>query len=384
MTIPLLQLGTVGLLRDASVQLVGLGLAAAVVATGWTVLYRRRTTRPLPPGSGAFLGVSTVAAWMFVEIVLRGSLVGSLPYEHHGSAIYGVAGLSLGGVVGAVGRPLGDRIACVVYGIERLVAERDVARLLRSARVLTVVTVSDSVSDTEGYSPASNKTKRALAGAQFRLPSRLSEDELIDRLETRIVADYDVDHASVTFDDGAVASLSVGRRRSSLGPTLPPDTVAVGIRADPAGDASPGDAVEIWETGPDATRLVARGRLRASSEERATVVVDRDDAARFDPTTRYRLVTPSETPSDHYRLTSLLRDVEETTIAVSVADDDDLLGEFVGWLPGSALAIERDDEVLVLPDDRVTLQSDDIVFLVGLPSAFAERLNISEARTVAV
>ena len=384
MTAPPLQLGTLDLVREASIQLVGLGLAAAVVATGCSVLYRRRTIRPLPAGSGAFLGVSTVSTWLLVELVWRGSLVGAIPYDHRGSAIYAVAGLGLGAIVGAGGSPLGDRIACTIYDIERVAAAGEVAELLRSAQALTTVTLPDRVSDADGYRPVSEETKRALAETMFRFPNRLSGTGTADRLETRIVTDYDVDHASVTTKSDRVTSLSVGKRHSGLGSTLPPDTVAVGIRGDPPGDASPGDPVEVWKTGPDATRLLARGRLRSSSGDQVTVVVDRDGADRFDPGTRYRLVTPSETPSDQYRLASLLHDVEETTIAVAVDEDGSLSGEFVGWLPGTTLALEREDDIVVLPDDRVTLREGDVAFLVGHPEAFAEGEGLREVETVEV
>lgn len=372
MTVQLQPAGTLELAREATIQLIGMAIAAAGVATIGAIIYRRETTRPVATGMGTFFGFSTVAAWLLVEMMVSESLVGTIPHTQRGSAIYAVAGLSLGMLLGTGGRHLGDRIACTLYGIERLDGAGDVAEVLRSARVLTPVMIPGNVSDADGYKPASEETKRALAETTFRFPNRLSTVDLSDRLETRIATDYDVDHASVRFDGGEIESVSVGKRRSGLGPSLPPGTVAVGIRADPPGDASPGDPVEIWSANVDANQLLARGRFRSSTEDLATVIVEQDEADAFDPDTRYRLVIPSEPPSDSYRLAALLRTSEQTTVAVTLEDNDGLVGEFVGWLPGTVLAIERADGVVPLPDDRVTLRPDDIVFLVGHPTTFGQ------------
>lgn len=381
MTAVLAQLETAERLQLAGVQIAGLVLAAAVVTALAAVLYRRRTTRPLPVGTGAFLGLVTVGGWLFVEGVRGGPLVPSLAIDHYGSAIYAVVAVGLGAVVGVGGRSLGDRLACEVYGIERIPSDEDAAELLRSARLLVAVTLPEAVEDAEGYGAASDETRRALAGRRFLFPRRLSGDELADRVESRIVTDFVVDHANVELSGTDVEALSVGTRPSGLGPTLPPGTAAVGIIADPAGDVSPGDPVEIWQHRADGNRLVARGRFRAGTGDLATVVVDQDDATAFETTQRYRLVTPQATPSDHHRLAALLGSVDETTIGLSVRRGDDLDGEFVGWLPGAVLAIERDDAVLVLPDDRVTLRDGDTVFLAGHPSDLeAHEVSVGSAR----
>lgn len=368
---PVLQAGTIERAELAAVQIVGLALAAAVVAAIAAVLYRHRTTRPFPTGLAGFLGLATVGCWTLADVLLRGSAVSSLSVDHYGSALYVVLGATLGVVFGTGGRRLGDWVACEVFGIDRLGVDGERAELLRSARTLVPATVPDRVSDADGYAPAADATKRDLAGTRFLFPSRLSDAELADRLESRIVTDFDVDHATVALDEeGDVESLSVGNRPSGLGVTLPPGTAAVAIAADPSSEGSSGDPVEIWEMGATNDRLVARGRLRSTTGDRATVVVDEDDLTAFDPDQRYRLVTPPAAPSDHHRLAALLRSVDETTIPVTVTEDDDLVGEFVGWLPGVALALERGDETVPVPDDRVTLRAGDTVYLVGRPADF--------------
>jgi Trk K+ transport system NAD-binding subunit len=68
---------------------------------------------------------------------------------------------------------------------------------------------------------------------------------------------------------------------------------------------------------------------------------------------------------------STLRDCAETTVALDIREDGPLVGEFVGWLPGTVLAIERESTVDAMPDDRVTLRDGDRVFLVGRPDQLA-------------
>lgn len=377
----LLQSGTMARIQLGAVQIAGLVLAAGVVAAVAAVAYRQRTARPLPTGTAGFLGLSTVAVWILADVLVRGSVVASLPLDHYGSAVYAVVGASLGVAFGAGGRHLGDWVACEVYGIDRLRAGGEAAELLRSARTLVPVTLPEAIVDAEGYAPVEEGTNRELAGTRFRFPSRLSRRQLVDRLESRIVTDFDVDHASVTIDeDHEVTTLTVGKRPDGLGVTLPPGTVAVDIAADPSGDGTPGDPVEIWEGAATSSRLAARGRLRSASGDRATVVVEESDLSTLDPDRRYRLVTPPATPSDRHRLAAVLQTVDETTVSVTVHAGDDLEGEFVGWLPGTALVVEREDTIVALPDDRTTLQAGDTVYLVGRPDDLASHEGVFEGR----
>lgn len=366
---PIVQIAVSDHVQIAAVRLVGLGLVALLVAGVVAGLYRWRTTRPFPPATGTFLGVATVALWMLWELLAGGGFLSSLPLEHDGNAVYGVGVILTGAVLGTSGSRLGDRIGCEIYALDRIDADGEVADLLRSARVVTPVALPASVEDVDGYLPATPATKRALSERQFLLPSGLSDRELRSRVESRIVTDFAVDHAGLTVEDGDVTALAVGRRVRGLGPTLPPGTTAVGIRADPPATTSQGERVEIWET-DGGQRLVARGRLRSTNGDLATVVVD-EDAAPLRPDRRYRLVTPPARPADHERLVSILRSVEETTVRVPIADGDPLEGEFVDWLPGAVLVVERDDGILVLPDDRTTLRAGDTAYLVGHPDELA-------------
>lgn len=367
-----LQSGTVARIQLGGIQIAGLVLAAGIVGALAAVAYRQRTARPLPAGLAGLLGLSTVAVWLLADVIGRGSVVASLPLDHYGSAVYTVVGAGLGTGFGVGGRHLGDWVTCEIYDIDRLRGRGEAVELLRSARTLVSMTLPHEIGDAEGYATVEDETKRDLEATTLQFPSRLSRRQLVDRLESRIVTDFDVDHASATVDaDREITSLIVGKRPDGLGVTLPPGTVAVDIAADPAGDGTPGDPVEIWDGSATTSTLAARGRLRSAAGDRATVVVEEGDLSALDTNRYYRLVTPPATPSDRHRLAAVLRAVDETTVAVTVHPGDDLEGEFVGWLPGTAIVVDREDGIVTLPDDKTTLQAGDTVYLVGRPEDLA-------------
>lgn len=367
---PVIQVGTAERAQEALIQVLGIEIAALMVAAIVAVLYRWRTARPIPSGTGAFAGLGTVATWLLADMITTGSVVVSLPFESTTNAIYAIVAVSIGSPIGIAGGRLGDRVACEIYDIDRLTVDGEIGELLRSAHVVVRVNLPETIVDAGGYLPIDDGTREKIAGTQFRFPGRLGPSEIAARVESRIVSDFDVDHADVSIEGETVTRVAAGKHRDGIGPTLPPDTAAVSIHADAGGDASPGEPVEIWHAEGADNRLVGRGRLRTKRGNYATVVVDEADALAFDHADRYRLVTPPELPSDRHRLVALLRDVDETTVAVTIERASDIEGEFVGWLPGTVLAIERGDEVLATPNDRVTLQAGDTAFLVGHPAEF--------------
>lgn len=370
-----LQAVDAGLAETVGLQVLGLGLVGALVGTVLAAGFRARTTRPLPGGVGAFAALSAVGLWLLADLLLAGALVPGLSITDTGTAAYVLTGAAVGAAAGAGGQRLGDRIACDVYDVDRIEASGPLADLLRSARLLVAVELPETVADADGYRPVDDSTRRALAGRRFLFPSGLGRAALEARVESRLQTDFDVDHAAVRLGSGGeVEHLSVGRERTGLGPTVPPSAVAVGVRADPSPDASAGDAVEVWTPteGDAPSRLVARGRLRSSSGATATLVLPADDAAALSPTTSYRLVTPPAPPSDRHRLLSVLREVDETAVSLSVAAGDDADGEFVGWLPGTPLVLQREDGLLALPADNVTLQDGDTVYFLGHPDELAD------------
>ncbi|MHC3439434.1 TrkA C-terminal domain-containing protein [Natrialbaceae archaeon A-gly3] len=363
----LLELG-----REAAVSVFGLVLLATLVVVLVAVGYRRTTTRRLPIAIGVLTGTSVAAVWVVTRTIKTGSVVGHLPVDGPASSAVVSTALVLTGFAAVAGRHLGDLVACDLYDIHRLEANGDAASLLRSARVVVAVDLPDEVADVEGYEPIDESIQRDLEGTTVRFPRSCSLEERRDRLRGHVRREYGIDIVDVTFgENGTIDRLAVGNRQRGLADTLPSNTVAVSVRGLSSSRATPGDAVEVWTAGSNA-EFVSAGTLRATTGEIATVVVDAENADAFEYERRYRVIVAPDGPDDAYEFVSTLRGVEETIEAVSVEPDGPFAGEFVGWLPGRVLAIERDEGLVPLPDDRETLQEGDDLWVLGGPATLEE------------
>ncbi|MFC7026412.1 hypothetical protein ACFQH8_00440 [Halomicroarcula sp. GCM10025710] len=129
--------------------------------------------------------------------------------------------------------------------------DADVSEIVQTVGRVTSVKLPEEIDDIVGYDPMPEAIKDDLANRRFLFPRRLTRDELRSRLVSRLKTDYGVGHVDLDLaDDGSVTYLAVGSRAAGIGPTLPPSTNAVAIRADPANAASAGDLVQVWETDP--------------------------------------------------------------------------------------------------------------------------------------
>lgn len=354
--------------RQAAIGVVGMGLLAAAVGALAAAGYRWASTRSPPAGSTIIVGLAAVAAYLTIAALGAGELLEGVPLEGRASAGYLLTTMLVSGGTATAGSRLGDRIACQLLDLPRIDACGDAAATVRAARLAVDVELPESIETAAGHSPVEPSLEDALAGATVRLPHGPSTAARRDRLERHIERDYGIGHAAVTMaDDGTVDRVSVGRRSSGLGSLLPPGTVAVAIRADPSPDATLGDPVEIWST-DGRRRLVATGTVRTTNGTSATVVVDADVAGDLDDDERYRLLTRPDDPTDGYEFASTLRAAEETVTTVHVDADSPMVGEFVGWLPGRVLVVDRDDDLHPLPPDNETLEAGDDVWVVA-PSA---------------
>lgn len=358
----------VGLGRQVAIGIVGMGLLAAVVGSLAAAGYRWASTRSPPAGSMVIVGLAAVSAYLSVVVLGSGALLEDVPLEHHLSAGYVLGTMLVAGGTATAGSRLGDRLACQLLDISRIDAGGDAAAAIRSAGLAVDVEFPGTIETADGYRPVEPSAEAALAGATVRLPHGLSRSARRDRLERHVERDYGVDYASVAMaDDGTVDRVFVGRRSGGLGSTVPPGSVAVAIRADPSPDASPGDPVEVWST-DGRRRLVATGRLRTTNGTIATVVVDADLAGDLADGERYRLLTRPDEPTDGYEFVSTVRTVEETVTTVHVDADSPLAGEFVGWLPGRVLVLERDGDLHPLPADGETLEPGDDLWVLASPA----------------
>ncbi len=355
----------VDLLRVTAIAVVGTGLLAALVGLLTAASYRWATTRAPPAGVATVVGLSTVAGYLSYRLLGSRAFFEAVPLDHQFSAGFVVATVLVGGTAATAGGRLGDRIACEVADISRIGADGEAAASVRAARLAVAVELPDVIDHADGYRPVDPAVCRAIAGATVRLPHGLTAEQRRQRLERHLECEYGLGYAAVTLaDDGSVERVLVGQQTSGLGSMLSSGTAAVAIRADCAPDASLGDPIEIWSTG-DRPRLVATGRLRTTAESVATVIVDRDLAELLVPDERYRVVTRPDEPTDGYEFASTLRTADETVVTLTVDPEGPLAGEFVGWLPGRVLLVDRDGELHSLPADNETLQAGDELWILA-------------------
>jgi hypothetical protein len=169
-------------------------------------------------------------------------------------------------------------------------------------------------------------------------------------------------------DDGGVGCVAVDSRTAGIGPTLPPSTNAVAIRADPAHAASAGDLVQVWEQAP--AKRVLTGELRGVAGDVVTVAIDASDTPKLDPQTQYKLVTlPVQDRSDR-EFASLLRAADETMGTATVESGSALDGAAVGSLAVAVVAITREDTAPeTIPSRNRVLAAGDTIYAIATPDA---------------
>ena len=110
------------------------------------------------------------------------------------------------------------------------------------------VAIPEKIGTIDGHDPVTDETKARLAGEEFVFPRGLTVNELRERIITRLREDYHVGYVDLELnEEGAITYLALGRRVAGIGPTLPPNRVAIALTANPPPAASPGDVVQLWE-----------------------------------------------------------------------------------------------------------------------------------------
>ncbi|SEW21666.1 TrkA C-terminal domain-containing protein [Natrinema salifodinae] len=374
-------------LLEALVGILGFALLAAGTAAGAAFTYRWYSGTEIPEGVAVLAGVTIVALWLNTQTALQEAIIGDTGLTEPGTAVYTVAAFVASAVAADGGRRLGNYLARDVFAVASPRSIAEVGQLVRSAGRVVAVELPDQIGDIDGYDPVDDAVKEELAGQTLLFPRRLAGDELRERLVARLERDFGVGHVDVDLAaDGTVDYFAVGSRPAGIGPTLAPGTVAVALEADPAADASPGDAVQIWTrdgegdgSGGGTARRVAGGELRGTAADVATVALDAEDARDLDPEREYRLVTLPGSPDAERDLVSLLRTVDETVTTVTVGSDDPLAGLPIDALPVLVVALERGgesgaasddgDDSLALPAGDVRLAAGDVAYVLGRPDA---------------
>lgn len=222
----------------------------------------------------------------------------------------------------------------------------------------------------EGYDTVPPETKEKFASETLVFPRRLTVEDLQQRVEERIKSDYGVGYVDADLDEtGSVSYLAVGSRQAGIGPTLPPETVAVAVHADPAFAASTGDVVQVYRPTPEGAKRVTGAEVRGVTDDVVTLAVDAAEADGLDDETRYRLVTMPVEPRIDREFASLLRAADETMGAVTVTEGGSLVGVPIGALDVAVVAVRpTDGPVEAIPSRDRTLAPGETVFAVASPA----------------
>lgn len=180
--------------------------------------------------------------------------------------------------------------------------------------------------------------------------------------------DREVGGGDEVYADGTVTYLALGRRVAGIGPTLGPGTGAVAVEADPPNAAGAGDVVQLWEAGEAGWRRAATAEVRGVSGDVVTVALDGQEA-RAVAGGRYRLVTLPTAPNVERAFADLLRAAEETMAAIAVGADSELIGQTVGDVGVSVVAVKPPAEsVVAIPSRSRPLAAGDLVYVVADPA----------------
>jgi uncharacterized protein with PhoU and TrkA domain len=379
----LAQVALTGDLLSTVAEAAGLVLLSGVLATLTAALYRWYARIRIPDGVAVLVGVSGVGVYLNSTKALASVIGGSTDILSMDDVLFNVAVLLLAVGAALVGRRFGDRLGesvLVLLGARQV--EADVGTIVRTVGRRTTVSLPDEVEDMEGYDPVPAETKEKLTGETLVFPRRQTVDELERRVVERIESDYGVGYVDIDIDEtGSVTYLAVGSRQAGIGPTLPPETVAVAVHADPSSAASAGDVVQVYRTTAESAERVAGAEVRSVDGDVVTLAVDAAEADALDPDTRYRLVTMPVEPRADREFASLLRAAAETLGVVTVTEGSALAGLPIGALDVAVVAVRPSNApVEALPSRDRTLAPGEAVYAVAEP-ALLRKLETAAAGT---
>lgn len=368
----------------AVLRIVGLAVLAGAVTAVVTFVYRVRVRSKLPEGATLILGLGVVAVYLNTRLVFVQYVGGTGDPLSVDEAVINVIVFVVAGISAYGGRRVGDALGAsdrVSWGW----LKPDIAPIVRARGRFITVTLPEEIGDIEGYDPVADGTKRAIEDRTLDFPRGLTVAELESALADRLTEKHDIGYVdSDVAADGSLEYLAVGQRPAGIGPTLPPKSAAVALRADPPFSASPGDAIQIWHTGEEGPERLGSAELRASTAEVTTVVTDDVVADRIDPRTTYRLMTlPADSHVDR-EFAGMLRRGDETMSIVGVDPESSLVGVSVSALDVTVLAVRSSDgEVETMPDRERSIGPGDSLFVIGRPDVLRKLEASNGVRPVA-
>ncbi len=369
-----------GTILAGAFRVVSLALVAAVATALVAFFYRVRTGQQFPEGPTVLIGLGTVALILNTRLILV-QFVGDGDALTQTEAIVNVIVFVAAGAASYGGRRAGERLGTS----ERVTSGRfqpDFSPLVRAVGRFITVTLPEDIDDIDGYDPVSEDTKKALSGKAFDFPRGMTVATLKTQLVTRLREEHDVGYVDVELaDDGSVEYLAVGQRVAGLGPTLPPKSAAVAIRADPPLTASPGDTVQIWRVSEGTEERVGTAELRTTVGSVVTLVADESLARKLDPTVEYRLLTLAADSYPDKEFAAMLRREDETMSIVELDAGSPLVGKSVGSLETTLIAIRGvEGEIDTIPKRSRTLAAGETLFAIGKPDVL-RRLELLKGTT---
>lgn len=351
------------------VRVVGISLLAGGLTLGLAIVYRWYGQRQLPVGLSLLAGFGVVALYLNSTAALGQAIEGAEGLLDLSAVFVNIATFVLAGIAAVVGSGIGDRLGQVVSaGAGTRAFDDEVSRIVTATGRSIAVELPGEIDDLEGYDPEPDAVKSELSGKTLLFPRGLTLGELQNRLVARLEDDYGVGHVSVELQsDGAVTHLAVGDRAAGLGPTLPPESVATAIRADPPFSASVGDIVEVRRRDEESTRL-ATGEFRSSRNDVVTLALDERDAEALDPGERYRLVTLPRDDRADGEFAGVLRVADVSFGEVAIQSSSALEGIPTGALDVTVVAVGAADGTLdAIPSRDRVLEAGDRVYVLTTP-----------------
>jgi len=350
-------------------RLLGMAILAGALSGTVALVFRWYAHERVQTGLPVLIGLSGIAAYLNTRRALGHVITGTGPDPlSTTTALFNITAFLVAGIASYGAISVGDRLGKDVFvaaGGRKV--EGEVSRVVEAVGRVIAVELPDDIDDIVGYDPIPEETKAQLAGHTFLFPKRLTVSELEHRLRTRLKADYNIGHVDIdAAPDGSVEYLALGARAAGIGPTLPPETAAVAINADPAFAASAGDIVQVWTTDP--AEHVTTGELRGVADDVVTLAVDAADTTLLDTDTEYRLVTLPVEPRADREFASLLRAADETMSVVTIREGSPLTGQPIGSLSVTIIAVRvAHGEVETLPTRNRTIEPGDCLYAVARP-----------------
>lgn len=355
---------------SAVVGILVLSLLAFTVTMLVTFVFQIRVRQPFPEGPTLIVGLGVVALYLNSRLALVQFISNTGDPVTAEEALLNVSAFVAAGVVSYAGRYVGDSVGASKQLPWQSVTP-DFSPLVRATGRFITVALPEDIEDIDGYDTIKGDTKKILSGKTMDFPRGLTIEELESQIAVRLKEEYDIGYVDIDLEaSGTVQYIAVGQRAVGLGQTLPRQSAAVAIRADPPYSATAGDTVQVWRTDGGGETLLGTAELRGSVQTVATLVMDEATASEMDPTEDYRLMTLSADSNPEREFAAMLRRGDETMSIVEIPAQSPLIGNSIGTLDVTIIAAQiSGGDIETLPKRDHIIQEGECLFALGRPEA---------------